>query len=689
MLSSSSDDEIYCDSEEKVVQMAKSVKKPCKCSGGSKIKLAPKNTRLKKPAKKNKISKAKMNKLTKMLYKRLTGGVLDQDELALVEQIKDIEPDLYNNLISSNQLASETNIDYKSGRENLIKKDDEKKEIERLLGLENLEESRRIDLELEKDLKNSEIFDFMKTLDKLEEAKSSADKILEDYKSQLNKFRIQQFDDETEDYGNNAKLNMDIGQDLGNKDLFDLDPFDDIQQIENGENIHFQIGKVDAKKIAEYQNNYIDLMNMMYGLQDSDMNMLQKITKDEYDNLSPEDKLKFDKSKIIQERVKLMLDASNIDMERRSDESFIKLILESAKIESDRYNIGIPKIKKQLYDNINSFSLSLNQEEIDNKKLNPDNEKKMEELLYTYLNLDEYDKLVKRIKPKNKNHFLYIIAKNNKRTRPIMNALFKDIQNLIPKKTKRQNKIIEDLSNKLNKIPTKKRIQKLFYTPYPKSEIINSNRIEIQQPFPMLDYSKPITPSKIYKQQYDGRMVVNNESRIEPQYISEQLTYNNELNLLPKNKILYKKNIKDRPQQIIDQDSEFIYVDEEDKAISQIIKQITKPKVANKKSISEQLKPKQRNFRKIILIIPKVNISYSQPEIKYHEFKYKNLLSKEDQKIYNIVMSNLNKLNKLVIELRTKVLKKKNKHLEPDFNEILKLKRYYETKLEQINKKYY
>lgn len=199
---------------------------------------------------------------------------------------------------------------------------------------------------------------------------------------------------------------------------------------------------------------------------------------------------------------------------------------------------------------------------------------------------------------------------------------------------------------------------------------------------------KEVTVKQIYKPQYDRRMLLNEDSEVQPAYITENLGYNNEPNLLPKNKILYKKNLKERPQIIEDQDENYIYIDDESRVINFINKQLTNFRKEKPGRLEMELEPKIRNTKKIILFPPKVHIQYTQPKITKHKFKF-DILNSDDQKTYNNVMSNLNKLNNIIPSLRAKLMKKKDKNLQLDLNELIKLKTYYDSKVVEFDKKYH
>lgn len=194
-----------------------------------------------------------------------------------------------------------------------------------------------------------------------------------------------------------------------------------------------------------------------------------------------------------------------------------------------------------------------------------------------------------------------------------------------------------------------------------------------------------ITPDVIIKEQQDKNKKLNIESQIQPTFITENLTYNNEKELVPKDRILYKKSLKSKPDIVIKSD----YNARTKKALELVKKQYER---MNEEAIKIKKPTKEEMYELIKLKPPKVNVLYIEPKIKKHNSSYKDI-SKDDQKIYNNAMSNVNKLTSVTEKLRVKMLKLKKttptyKQLNKDLTELNKLKMHYESLLNKLKNKY-
>lgn len=95
------------------------------------------------------------------------------------------------------------------------------------------------------------------------------------------------------------------------------------------------------------------------------------------------------------------------------------------------------------------------------------------------------------------------------------------------------------------------------------------------------------------------------------------------------------------------------------------------------------IKPKQRHNRKIRVKLPYVKIDYKEVRGKYVPYRYGNILTKEDQKVYNMLVANINKLEGLVNKY------KDVKKLKNDVKDMNKLLNYYRRVNRDIEDKYH
>lgn len=187
----------------------------------------------------------------------------------------------------------------------------------------------------------------------------------------------------------------------------------------------------------------------------------------------------------------------------------------------------------------------------------------------------------------------------------------------------------------------------------------------------------------------------NNNRVVQP--IVESLTYNNEKKLIPK-KVAFIEKLDDKPELLANLPKKKVRTFKEgtEKAFTDATIQVQKLQKASdsKPFLSSDYdnKPRMRNSKRISVKQPAVSINYKQPKIEHFNYPLGDILNKEDQRKYDIVMSNLKKLGDIIPNVinKEKQLKKaaEKKRLLKDIQELIKLRNYYLSVQDMFTVKY-